>query len=70
MGNFISKCGCGKSYDLSSWKKLHLCGIQRFPKFDDGGSPLKDLEMRNCSCGSTRCVPVDEIYRPSQFPPA
>jgi hypothetical protein len=39
--------------DRARWSELEYVGLQRFSGFDA-------LELRNCSCGSTLAVQVDE----------
>lgn len=48
----VARCACGIGFTLAQWANLDLAGVQ-----DDGDSVL--LEMRNCSCGSTRARIVD-----------
>ncbi|KKL85478.1 hypothetical protein LCGC14_1954340 [marine sediment metagenome] len=45
-------CSCGRSYSLAQFKRLKLVGHQNDP-------PVV-LEMRNCVCGSTRTLYVDD----------
>lgn len=39
----------------AAWSRLVLIGHQR--TYDEPGQPTH-LEMRNCTCGSTLCLPV------------
>ncbi len=43
------RCPCGASYTAQEWIELEFVGVQCFP--DDA-----PYELRNCKCGSTRCV--------------
>jgi hypothetical protein len=42
-------CRCGMSWSSDGWKRLTLVG------FADGGEE-GELELRNCTCGSTLAV--------------
>lgn len=44
----MKTCSCGKHYTLTTWKKLEYVGEQ--------GKLPYELEMRNCTCGSTIAV--------------
>lgn len=48
-------CGCGKTYNETTWKELKSIGYM--PSFDDDGQRIR-LELRNCSCNSTLAVVV------------
>lgn len=50
-------CECGRSYTEAQFVELRFVGIQTW----DDGSP--DMELRNCVCGSTRCLHRDEDGR-------
>lgn len=41
--------------DAAAWAALPFVGLQK--TYADPGEP-SHLEMRNCACGSTLCVPV------------
>lgn len=51
----VVQCGCGKRYDAKGWAKLKSIGVQRLKEYG-----MKDLEMRNCSCGSTLAKELDQ----------
>jgi hypothetical protein len=46
-------CPCGRNYTREAWEKLVFVGIQY-----DGE---QTLELRNCSCGSTRALELQGI---------
>jgi hypothetical protein len=49
------KCNkCGKVHNELSWKNLKHIGNQE--GFDD----IPSMELRNCPCGSTLAIPVNE----------
>ena len=50
---FPKRCSCGRAHTSEEWLKLPLVGLQRFPWGEV-------LELRNCVCGSTRAVEVQE----------
>ena len=52
------KCGCGAVHTEEQWENLSYVGIQH-----SGLDDFPDLEMRNCTCGSTMAivVPTDFI---------
>jgi hypothetical protein len=56
----VHTCSCGLTYTTEQWRRLKLLGHQ-----DDDG---KRLEMRNCSCGSTRSIVVDARGNPCLRP--
>lgn len=37
--------------DAAAWSSLPLVGVQRIEADESG--PREDIELRNCSCGST-----------------
>ena len=39
---------CGTHYDLDSWRRLELVGVQHVPADEEG--PAIDCELRNCPC--------------------
>jgi hypothetical protein len=51
----LKTCACGLGYDVDAWRGLVFVGVHR----EGGGYP--DLELRNCSCGSTMAVEVSEV---------
>ncbi len=61
----VNTCGCGVSYNLDEWRSLPLAGVQTF---DDGQDPPR-LELRNCPCGSTRGIEIDNEGEPWRAKP-
>ena len=59
LGAFPHVCSCGKSYDVIAWPALPLVGIQSGIESESGQRFYADLEMRNCSCGSTITAPLE-----------
>lgn len=55
----IVKCACGREYDRASWKTLPYVGVQVIPEDDTG--PEERYEQRNCPCGSTISVDVNDL---------
>lgn len=53
MNTFV--CACGRSGDFD---RLVFVGVQRAPAGDDGAAFA--MAMRNCRCGSTVTLVVDE----------
>jgi hypothetical protein len=51
----LKTCACGLVYDVDTWRELAFVGVHR----EGGGYP--DLELRNCSCGSTLCLEVRDV---------
>jgi hypothetical protein len=47
----IAACRCGQSYSINGWAGLPYVGAQHIEA--DATGPAYDLELRNCSCGST-----------------
>jgi hypothetical protein len=45
--------------DPAAWAKLKFVGIQHLPAWGD--EPAYALELRNCQCGSTLSIRVDEL---------
>jgi len=45
-------CRCGEAWAREAWAKLILVGHTEAP--DEG-----EIELRNCTCGSTLAVPRD-----------
>lgn len=52
----LKRCACGRSYDVARWLALPRVGHQ--PTVRGLG-----LELRNCACGSTISVDVEELER-------
>lgn len=46
----VKRCGCGAVHTLAQWRALKLVG-----EFVD---EVVELELRNCTCGSTISVEV------------
>ena len=42
----VHRCGCGAEHTAAEWARLELVGYQ------------DSLELRNCTCGSTRSIEV------------
>jgi hypothetical protein len=55
--DYIHECSCGKTYTIEEWRKLPLVGT-----VDYGEGPL---ELRNCTCRSTRTVEIDALNLPT-----
>ena len=47
----VHQCSCGQSFTLAQWQQLPFVGTQA--TLDD-----ELLELRNCSCGSTRAIDI------------
>lgn len=56
----VHTCSCGETHTLEQWRKLPLRGVQTF---SDGLDPPK-LEIRNCVCGSTRALEINNDGEP------
>ena len=57
----VHTCSCGETYTLAEWRSLPLCGVQSlYP--EPGEAPA--LELRDCPCGSTRGLEIDEHGEP------
>ena len=52
----VVECGCGKSYTLEEFRELPYCGKV---VHDDGEEPWA-IEIRNCTCGSSRAINVNK----------
>jgi len=52
MTDLVKRCACGLAYDRAGWEALPSRG-----RTDDGEGG--QLELRNCTCGSTLAVPAD-----------
>ncbi len=53
VNHWPKKCNrCNKTYDADAWEKLSYVGVQK----GDPDIEVPDLEMRNCSCGSTLAI--------------
>lgn len=50
----VKTCACGRELTLAEWLALPHGGIWRI-------DTLETLELRNCPCGSTISLPVDEV---------
>ncbi len=50
----VARCGCGKEFDLTGWKRLKVLGYQDVEADKEG--PACKLELRNCKCGSTLAI--------------
>lgn len=46
----VVTCGCGRSYDLTAWRKLGI------PVYMESGLAGVSLELRRCECGSHRGI--------------
>jgi len=53
MSNPFKRCACGRSYTLSQWRQLPICGLGQ------GIDDAHPLSQRHCRCGSTIAVTVD-----------
>lgn len=56
----VKTCRCGKSYDAHAWRALTYVGVQPGGPADEHGPAYPDVELRNCSCGSTLAVEGEE----------
>ncbi len=61
-GQFPHRCGCGKIYLVDEWNDLEYLGITS--GVVEGRRFFHDLEMRNCSCGSTLSVYLADGRKP------
>ena len=52
----VNKCSCGIEYTLDGFRGLEYVGMQIM---SDGGLPSK-YEVRNCECGSSRLIGLDD----------
>jgi hypothetical protein len=48
----LKRCGCGRCFTRAQWRELQYVGAQA----DD----VETLELRNCPCGSTIAVVVEQ----------
>jgi hypothetical protein len=48
----VKRCGCGRCFTRAQWRELQYVGAQ----VDD----IETLELRNCPCGSTIAVVVEQ----------
>ena len=55
--DIIISCGCGIKYTAAGFLDMTYCGTEEYP--GDPGDPTV-MECRNCSCGSTRAVWLDD----------
>lgn len=53
----VNVCSCGKAYTLAEWLALPYVGVQC--------DEVEHLEMRNCTCGSTR---ARVVFRNAELP--
>lgn len=51
---YVKRCGCGRRYTHDAWLALPLCGRMHVPGAE------RTIELRNCSCGSSLGVAIDE----------
>jgi hypothetical protein len=67
---YLVECGCGKGYTRDEFDQLEHIGDQKIPAGEngDGGWDEYELELRNCSCGSTIAVehPVIKFIEPDE----
>jgi len=54
----IKRCSCGACYTEQQWESLPIVG--------DQGDDVEDIELRNCTCGSTIAIVVGALFRPPQ----
>jgi len=47
-------CACGNRISEEAWEQLRYVGVQKVPPSFD----MPDMELRNCTCGSTLIVVV------------
>jgi len=47
----VARCACGAAYTAGTWATLRHVGALLIPADDLG--PAEQLELRNCTCGST-----------------
>lgn len=61
MQNIHKVCGCGRKHTRAEWNAL-----EHLPNWDMGEGEVH--EVRNCHCGSTLLVQIEEVRssRPSQ----
>lgn len=52
----VKVCACGAAFTAKAWAELPLCGV-----LPDAGPNGEEAEMRNCACGSTIAVLVEEV---------
>ena len=46
----VVHCGCGAQYTIGQWHRLAFVGLT------DAEDPEMILELRNCTCGSTKAL--------------
>lgn len=61
QGSFPKTCGCGEVYTQDAWQQLPFGGIWPGSDMHTGRKYGPDLETRNCTCGSTVAVPIEEV---------
>lgn len=57
----VARCPCGKAYSRVAWEKLSFVGLQDIAEdeFPPDPNVSRVLELRNCTCGSTRGLVID-----------
>jgi hypothetical protein len=60
-------CGCGRTFDEATWAELPVVGtMDGFPA--EGDEPaIPPIELRNCPCGSTIAVELEESTAVTAF---
>lgn len=53
----VKACACGLQYSLEAWERLELLAA----RWDAGNDGIDVLQLRNCRCGSSIAVPVEEL---------
>lgn len=56
----MKRCSCGRRYDEAGWAALPLVGRITYEHDDGQESARETLEHRNCPCGSTMAVEVED----------
>jgi len=64
--NIIKKCNCGAEYTETTWACLKCLGKSK--PIDDGEKP-DVLEYRDCRCGSTLAIWLDDNGQISAMQP-
>ncbi len=65
----IKTCSCGETYTKLTWKLLDFVGYfdddaPADPEHPEYGEPKGRCEQRNCVCGSTIMMPLNELEEP------
>ena len=61
-GVFPHECACcGARHTEDVWRVLSFVGIYDHKRDGMPGFTQVDLEYRNCSCGSTMAVQIEEV---------